>query len=123
MPPCRGARRGGGRGGRGVGRIQSKVQPAVQAANPNAPVTQAVLATMEQRYQDMLQAALAPFLAAQQTQAAPVQVQTVPPPIAVGAQPAPVQLSAEAKHLKTLGSIILKLLTGPWTTLPRPTCG
>ncbi|KAA0061192.1 ty3-gypsy retrotransposon protein [Cucumis melo var. makuwa] len=38
------------------------------------------LAAMKQRYQDMLQAALAPFLAAQQTQTAPVQAQTVTPP-------------------------------------------
>ncbi|KAA0060641.1 reverse transcriptase [Cucumis melo var. makuwa] len=37
----------------------------VQAADPNAPITQADLAAMEQRYHDMLQAALAPFLAAQ----------------------------------------------------------
>ncbi|TYK22663.1 gag protease polyprotein [Cucumis melo var. makuwa] len=70
MSPRRGARRGGGRGGRGAGRIQPEEQPVVQEANPNAPVTQADLAAMEQRYQDMLQAALAPFLAAQQTQAA-----------------------------------------------------
>ncbi|KAA0042129.1 gag-protease polyprotein [Cucumis melo var. makuwa] len=55
---------------------------------------------MEQRYQDMLQVDLAPFLAAQQTQAAPVQAQTVPSPAPVEAQPAPVQLSAEAKHLR-----------------------
>ncbi|KAA0063401.1 histone H2B.3-like [Cucumis melo var. makuwa] len=48
----------------------------------------------------MLEASLAPFLAAQQTQAAPVQVQTVPPPSPEGAQPAPVQLSAETKHLR-----------------------
>ncbi|KAA0056787.1 gag protease polyprotein [Cucumis melo var. makuwa] len=66
MSPRRGARQGGGRGGRGAGRIQPEEQPAVQAANPNAPVTQADLAAMKQRYQDMLQAALAPFLAAQQ---------------------------------------------------------
>ncbi|KAA0051865.1 gag-protease polyprotein [Cucumis melo var. makuwa] len=55
---------------------------------------------MEQRYQDMLQAALAPFLAAQQNQVAPVQAQTVIPPAPVEAQPAPVQLPAEAKHLR-----------------------
>ncbi|KAA0033093.1 uncharacterized protein E5676_scaffold2137G00280 [Cucumis melo var. makuwa] len=72
MPPRRGARRGGGRGGRGVGRGQPEEQPAVSTADPNAPVTQANLAAMEQRYQNMLQAALAPFLAAQQNQAAPV---------------------------------------------------
>ncbi|TYJ97948.1 ty3-gypsy retrotransposon protein [Cucumis melo var. makuwa] len=72
----------------------------MQAANPNAPVTQADLAAMEQRYQDMLQAALAPFLAAQQTQTALVQAQTIPPLAPVGAQPAPVQLSTEAKHLR-----------------------
>ncbi|KAA0051440.1 ty3-gypsy retrotransposon protein [Cucumis melo var. makuwa] len=55
---------------------------------------------MEQRYQDMLLTALAPFLAAQQNQAAPVQAQTVVPPAPVEAQPVPVQLSAEAKHLR-----------------------
>ncbi|KAA0053209.1 ty3-gypsy retrotransposon protein [Cucumis melo var. makuwa] len=48
----------------------------------------------------MLEAALAPFLAAQKTQAAPVQAQTVPPLALVEAQPEPVQLSAEAKHLR-----------------------
>ncbi|KAA0059243.1 gag protease polyprotein [Cucumis melo var. makuwa] len=80
MPPRRSLRRGG--------------------ANPNAPVTQADLASIEQRYQDMLQAALAPFLAAQQTQAAPVQAQTVSLPAPVGAQPESVQLSTEAKHLR-----------------------
>ncbi|KAA0036138.1 LINE-1 retrotransposable element ORF2 protein [Cucumis melo var. makuwa] len=100
MPPRRGARRGGGKGGRGAGRGQPEEQPAVPAVDPNAPVTQADLAAMEQRYQDMLQAALAPFLAAQQNQAALVQDQTVIPPAPVEAQPVPVQLSAEAKHLK-----------------------
>ncbi|KAA0064151.1 histone H2B.3-like [Cucumis melo var. makuwa] len=58
------------------------------------------LAAMEQRYQNMLQAALAPFLAAQQTQATCVQAQNVPPPALVGAEPEPVQLSAKAKHLR-----------------------
>ncbi|TYJ96331.1 pol protein [Cucumis melo var. makuwa] len=100
MPPRRDAHRGGGRGGRGAERGQPEEQPAVQAANPDAPVTQADFAAMEQRYQDMLQAALAPFLAAQQNQAAPVQAQTVTPPAHVEGQPAPVQLSAEAKHLR-----------------------
>ncbi|KAA0046200.1 hypothetical protein E6C27_scaffold376G00730 [Cucumis melo var. makuwa] len=80
VPPRRGARRGGGRRGRGAGRGQPEEQPAVQAANLDVPVNQAYLAAMEQRYQDMLQAALAPFLAAQQNQAAPVQAQTVTPP-------------------------------------------
>ncbi|KAA0039195.1 gag protease polyprotein [Cucumis melo var. makuwa] len=55
---------------------------------------------MVQRYQDMLQAALAPFLAAQQNQATHVQAQTVIPPTPLEAQPVPVQLSAEAKHLR-----------------------
>ncbi|TYK07688.1 ty3-gypsy retrotransposon protein [Cucumis melo var. makuwa] len=100
MPPRRGARRGGGRGGRGVGRGQPEEQPVVPAVGPNAPVTQADLAAMEQHYQDMLQAALAPFLAAQQNQAVPVQAQTVIPPAPVEAQPVLVQLSTEAKHLK-----------------------
>ncbi|TYK19423.1 gag protease polyprotein [Cucumis melo var. makuwa] len=100
MPPRRGSRRGGGRRGRGAGRTQPEKQPAVQAANPTAPVTQADLVAMEQCYQDMLQDALAPFLTAKQTQAAPVQAQTVPLPAPVGAPPEPVQLSAEAKHLR-----------------------
>ncbi|TYK09566.1 ty3-gypsy retrotransposon protein [Cucumis melo var. makuwa] len=95
MPPRRGARRGGGRGGRGAGRGQPEEQSAVPAVDPNAPVTQADLAAMEQRYQNMLQAALAPFLAAQQNQA-----QTAIPPAPVEAQPVPVQLSTEAKHLR-----------------------
>ncbi|KAA0031890.1 uncharacterized protein E6C27_scaffold218G00070 [Cucumis melo var. makuwa] len=66
MPPRRGARRAGGRGGKGAGRCQPEEKPVVPPVDPNAPVTQANLAAMEQRYQDMLQAALAPFLAAQQ---------------------------------------------------------
>ncbi|KAA0035150.1 gag protease polyprotein [Cucumis melo var. makuwa] len=99
MPPRRGARREGGKEGRGAGRGQPEKQPAVPAVDPNAPVTQADLAAIEQRYQDMLQATLAPFLAAQQNQAAPVQAQTIIPPAPVKAQPVPVQLSAEAKHL------------------------
>ncbi|TYJ97082.1 pol protein [Cucumis melo var. makuwa] len=48
---------------------------------------------MEQRYQDMLHAALASFHPIQQTQ-------TAPPPALVEAQPVPDRLSAEAKHLK-----------------------
>ncbi|KAA0047655.1 histone H2B.3-like [Cucumis melo var. makuwa] len=77
---------------------QEKMPP--RRANPNAPVTQADFAVMEQRYQDMLQAALAPFLAAQQTQAALVQAQTVTPPVHVEAQSVSVQLSAGAKHMR-----------------------
>ncbi|KAA0054800.1 reverse transcriptase [Cucumis melo var. makuwa] len=100
MPPRRGARRGGGRGGRGASRGQLEAQPAAPAVDPNAPVTQADLAAMEQRYQDMLQATLAPFLAAQQNQAALVQAQAVVPPAPEEAQPVPIQLSAEAKHLR-----------------------
>ncbi|KAA0062300.1 gag protease polyprotein [Cucumis melo var. makuwa] len=67
MQPHRRARRGGGKGGRGAGRTQPEEQPAVQVANPTTPVTQVDLAAMEQRYQDMLRAALAPFHAVQQT--------------------------------------------------------
>ncbi|KAA0043576.1 histone H2B.3-like [Cucumis melo var. makuwa] len=93
MSPRRGRCRGGGGGGRGARRIQPEEQLAAQAANPTAPVTQADLAAMEQQYQDMLQTALAPFHAAQQTQAAP-------PPAPVEAHPASVQLSVEAKHLR-----------------------
>ncbi|KAA0036939.1 histone H2B.3-like [Cucumis melo var. makuwa] len=100
MLPRRGARRGGGRGGRGADRGQSEEQSTVPAVDPNAPVTQADLAAMEQHYQDMLQAALAPFLAAQQNQAALIQAQTTIPSAPVEAQPVPVQLSAEAKHLR-----------------------
>ncbi|KAA0032580.1 gag protease polyprotein [Cucumis melo var. makuwa] len=100
MPPRRGTRRGGGREGRGAGRGQQEEQPVVSAVDPNAPVTQADLTAMEQRYQDMLQTALAPFLTAQQNQATLVQAQTVIPPAHVEAQPAPIQLSAEAKHLR-----------------------
>ncbi|KAA0054634.1 pol protein [Cucumis melo var. makuwa] len=100
MPPRRGARRGGGRGGRGAGRGQPEAPLAAPVVDPNAPVTQADLAAMEQRYQDMLQAALVPFLAAQQNQAAPVEAQAVAPPAPEEAQPVPVQLSAEAKHLR-----------------------
>ena len=66
MPPRRGACRGGGRG-RGAGRMQPKKQPVVQAAYLTASVTQAELAAMEQRYQDMLRDALAPFHTVQQT--------------------------------------------------------
>ncbi|KAA0062103.1 uncharacterized protein E6C27_scaffold89G004570 [Cucumis melo var. makuwa] len=65
MASRRGARREGGKGGRGAGRGQSEEQPAVPTVDPNAPVTQTDLAATEQHYQDMLQAALAPFLAAQ----------------------------------------------------------
>ncbi|KAA0036175.1 uncharacterized protein E5676_scaffold214G00230 [Cucumis melo var. makuwa] len=87
MSPRRGAHRRGGRRGRGAGRTQSKEQPIVQEANPTALVTQADLAAMEQRYQDMLQAALAPFHVVQ-------QAQTAHPPVLVEAQPALDQLSA-----------------------------
>ncbi|KAA0046953.1 gag protease polyprotein [Cucumis melo var. makuwa] len=111
MPPHRGARRGGGRGGRWVGRGQPKEQPAVPGTDPDAPVTQADLATMEQRYQDMLQAALAPFLAAQQNQAASVQAQTVTK-AHWEAQPAPVQLSAEAKHFRDFRKYNAKTFDG-----------
>ncbi|KAA0046141.1 histone H2B.3-like [Cucumis melo var. makuwa] len=48
----------------------------------------------------MIQAALAPFLATQQTQAAPTQAQIVPPLVPMEVKPAPVQLSGEAKHLR-----------------------
>ncbi|TYK04922.1 hypothetical protein E5676_scaffold143G001290 [Cucumis melo var. makuwa] len=65
MAPRRGARRGGGRAGRGADRGQPEEQPAVPTVDANAPVTQMNLAAMEQHYQDMLQAALARFLAAQ----------------------------------------------------------
>ena len=88
MPPRRGARRGGGRGG---GRTQLEEQPTVQTANPTAFITQADLAAMEKRYQDMLRDALAPFHVAQQAQAAPAHTSVVPQ---IGSD----QLSVEAKH-------------------------
>ncbi|KAA0062512.1 uncharacterized protein E6C27_scaffold7126G00030 [Cucumis melo var. makuwa] len=66
MSQCRGAHRGRRRG-RGAGRIQPEEKPAVQAANTIATVTQADLAAMEKRYQDMLRDALAPLHIAQQT--------------------------------------------------------
>ncbi|TYJ98730.1 pol protein [Cucumis melo var. makuwa] len=112
MPPRRGARRGGGRGGRRAGRGQPEKQPVVPAANPNAPVSQADLAAIEQRCQDMLQAALAPFLVAQQTQAAYVEAQNVTPPAHVEAQPMPVQQSAETKHLRDFRKYNPKIFYG-----------
>ncbi|TYK00165.1 histone H2B.3-like [Cucumis melo var. makuwa] len=99
MPPRRGARRGG-REGRGAGRTQPEEQPAVQTANPTTLVTQADLAVMEQRYQDMLHATLAPFHAAQQNQTALAQTQVVPAQVLVAFQIVPDQLLAEGKHLK-----------------------
>ncbi|KAA0049633.1 histone H2B.3-like [Cucumis melo var. makuwa] len=87
MLPRRGTHRGGGREGREAGCTQPEEQPTVQTANPTAHVTQADFTAMKQRYQDMLQATLAPFLSAQQTQ-------TAPPPAPVEAQPTPDQLSA-----------------------------
>ncbi|TYK23791.1 histone H2B.3-like [Cucumis melo var. makuwa] len=92
MPSRRGARRGG-KGDRGVGRTQLEEQPAVQAANPTATVTQADLAAMEKRYQDMLRDALAPFHAAKQTS-------TAPPSTPVESQFVSDQLLVEAKHLR-----------------------
>ncbi|KAA0066999.1 histone H2B.3-like [Cucumis melo var. makuwa] len=83
----------GGRGGRGAGCTQPKEQPAVQTANPTAPVTQADLTAMEQRYKDMLRDVLAQFQAAQQTPIAPPQAP-------VASQIVPDQLSIEAKHLR-----------------------
>ncbi|KAA0052246.1 uncharacterized protein E5676_scaffold113G00440 [Cucumis melo var. makuwa] len=55
---------------KGTGRTQLEEQPVVQTANPTAPVTQADLAAMEQRYQDMLRDALASLHVVQQTQLA-----------------------------------------------------
>ncbi|TYK04863.1 gag protease polyprotein [Cucumis melo var. makuwa] len=55
MPSRRGARRGG-RGGRGRGAecVQPEVQPVAQATDPAARVTHADLATMEQRFRDLI---------------------------------------------------------------------
>ncbi|KAA0057694.1 histone H2B.3-like [Cucumis melo var. makuwa] len=100
MPPHR-----GGKGGKGAGRTQPEEQPAIQAANPTAAVTQADLAAMEKRNQDMLRDALAPFHAAQQT---PIATS----PALVKPQPVPNQLSAEAKHLRDFRMYILKTFNG-----------
>ena len=66
IPPCRGTPRGG-REAKVARRTQPEEQPIVQASNPTAPITHADLTVMEQRYQNMLREALAPFQAAQQT--------------------------------------------------------
>ena len=92
MPPRRGARRSG-RGGRGARRTQPKKQPVVQAANPTTAVTQAYLAAMEKRYQDMLKDDLTSFHAAQQTP-------TIPHPAPVESQIVPDRLFVEAKHMR-----------------------
>ncbi|KAA0056320.1 gag protease polyprotein [Cucumis melo var. makuwa] len=92
MPPRRGACKGGRRG-REVGRTQPEEQPAVQTTNPTAPVTQADLVAMEQRYQDMLRDTLEPFHVAQQTP-------TTPPLVPVRFQVVSDQLLTEAKHLR-----------------------
>ncbi|TYK27807.1 histone H2B.3-like [Cucumis melo var. makuwa] len=85
--------RRGGRRGKRAGRTQPEEQLAVQAANPIAAITQADLAAMDKRYQDILRDALAPFHAAQQTL-------ITPPSALVESQPVPDQLSLEAKHLR-----------------------
>ncbi|KAA0035803.1 gag-protease polyprotein [Cucumis melo var. makuwa] len=55
MLPRRRARRGGRGGrGRGAGCVQPEVQPVAQATDPAAPVTHADLATMEQRFRDLI---------------------------------------------------------------------
>ncbi|KAA0032556.1 histone H2B.3-like [Cucumis melo var. makuwa] len=61
--------------------------------NPTAAVTQADLATMEKRYQDMLRNPLAPFHVVQQTP-------TALPSALVESQIVSNQLSVEAKHLR-----------------------
>ncbi|TYK29817.1 ty3-gypsy retrotransposon protein [Cucumis melo var. makuwa] len=72
MRPRRGTRRGGqGARGRGAGCVQPEVQPIAQATDPAAPITHADLATMEQRFRDLIMqmweqqqpASLAPALA------------------------------------------------------------
>ncbi|TYK30020.1 gag protease polyprotein [Cucumis melo var. makuwa] len=105
MPPRKGARRGASGGGRGAGRTQPEEQLVAQATNPTAFVTQADLAAMEKRYQDMSMDALAPFHAAQQTQAAPTQTPVVP-------QVVPDQLSIEAKHLRDFSKYNPKTFDG-----------
>lgn len=120
MLPCRSVHRGG-IGGRGAGRNhpagqpeaqpggQPGEQPTVQAVNPTAPVTQADLAAMEQRYRDLLFEVMAQRQPASQTQTALVQASAVGDQIpATGvqapivAQHLPGMLLAEAKHLRDL---------------------
>ncbi|TYK23821.1 gag-protease polyprotein [Cucumis melo var. makuwa] len=67
----------------------------------------------------MIQAALAPFLATQQTQAAPALAQIVPPLVPMEAQPAPVQLSGEAKHLRDFRKYNPKTFDGSMDNLTK----
>ncbi|TYK14163.1 ty3-gypsy retrotransposon protein [Cucumis melo var. makuwa] len=91
IPPRRGAHRGGRGGrGRGAGRVQPKVQPVAQATDPAAPVTHVDLATMEQRFRDLI------MQMREQQQPAPPALAPVP----VVPQVVSDQLSVEAKHLR-----------------------
>ncbi|TYK11561.1 DNA/RNA polymerases superfamily protein [Cucumis melo var. makuwa] len=96
MPPRRGARRGGRGGrGRGAGRVQPEVQPVAQATDPVAPVTNADLAAMEQRFRDLIMQ-----MREQQQQPTPPAPAPPPAPVPVMPQVVSDQLSAEAKHLR-----------------------
>ncbi|KAA0037368.1 uncharacterized protein E6C27_scaffold278G00710 [Cucumis melo var. makuwa] len=123
MPPRRGARRGDGRGGRGTGRGQPEAQPAAPAVDPNAPITHADLAAMEQRYQDMLQAALRLSLPPSRTR--PPLFRSRPSFLQPLRKLNPYQFNCRPRlnTYGTLGSIILRPLTDPWTTPQRPKCG
>ncbi|KAA0035817.1 gag protease polyprotein [Cucumis melo var. makuwa] len=100
MPPRRGARRGGQ--GRGARRVQPEVQPVAQATNPTAPVTHTDLATMEQRFRDLIMQ-----MREQQQPAllAPTLALVVP-------QVVPDQLSAEVKHLRDFRKYYLTTFDG-----------
>ncbi|KAA0035502.1 gag protease polyprotein [Cucumis melo var. makuwa] len=81
---------------RGAGRVQPKVQPVAQATDPTAPVTHADLATMEQRFRDLIKQMR------EQQQPGPPTPAPAPAPALVPVVPqvVPDQLSAEAKHLR-----------------------
>ncbi|KAA0059072.1 ty3-gypsy retrotransposon protein [Cucumis melo var. makuwa] len=82
----------GGRGGRGrgAGCVQPEVQPVAQATDPATLVTHADLATMEQRFRDLI------MQMRKQQQPAPL----APPSTLVVPQVVPDQFSAEVKHLR-----------------------
>ena len=84
----------------------------METANPTALVTQADLANMEQRYQDMLRDSLAPFDAAQQTR-------TASSPAPMESQVVPDQLSAEAKYLRDLRKYNPKTFDGSMDNLTK----
>ncbi|TYK04914.1 gag protease polyprotein [Cucumis melo var. makuwa] len=89
MVPRKGARTDD-RGGRGREAERVQVQPVAQVTNPAAPVTHADLATMEQRFRDLIMQ-----MRALQQPPPPDPAQTlVEPPSMTN------QLSIKAKHLR-----------------------